>query len=158
VSRTIRRSAQGGFCLAPDAFSSGRAYIEIMANIRVMIVDDIERVRQDLQTFLRLSGKIEIVGEAGDGAEAIRLAEDLCPHVVLMDLEMPVMDGYEATRKLKALQPSCRVIALTIHAGDVEQKKAMQAGADDFIVKGAPLDMLLQSIRAAVAEPQNTDP
>jgi DNA-binding NarL/FixJ family response regulator len=129
-----------------------------MADIRVLIVDDIDRVRQDLRTFLTLSGDIEIVGEARDGGEAIRLAESLRPQVVLMDLEMPVMDGYAAAHQVKALQPGCRVIALTIHGGDAEQKKALQAGVDDFIVKGAPLDVLLQSIRAVAAAPKDSNP
>ena len=120
-----------------------------MADIRVLIVDDVERVRQDLRTFLTLTGNIEVVAEAGDGSEAIRLVEALHPQVVLMDLEMPVMDGFEATRQIKAFQPSCRVIALTIHAGENEQQTAMQAGADDFIVKGASLERLLESIRTA---------
>ena len=122
------------------------AYIEYMADIRVLIVDDVERVRQDLRTFLTLTGNIEIVGEASNGLEAIHLVETLCPQVVLMDLEMPVMDGYEATRQIKILQPSCRVITLTIHGDSTEEQRAFQAGADNFIVKGAPMEMLLQAI------------
>ena len=117
-----------------------------MADIRVLIVDDVERVRQDLCTFLTLTGDIEIVGEAGNGLEAIRLVEALCPQVVLMDLEMPIMDGYEAARQIKANHPSCRVIALTIHGSEAERQKALQAGADVFIVKGAPMEMLLRAI------------
>lgn len=120
-----------------------------MADIRVLIADDVERVRQDLRTFLTLSGEIEIVAEAADGLEAVRLAEVLRPRVILMDLEMPVLDGYEAARQIKAMQPACRVIALTIHAGEAERQRAMRAGADDFIVKGAALEELLRSIRAA---------
>jgi DNA-binding NarL/FixJ family response regulator len=123
-----------------------------MNDIRVLIVDDVERVRRDLRTFLTLTGSIEIVGEARDGLEAIRLAETLCPQVILMDLEMPILDGYEATRQIKENHPSCRVIALTIHAGEGAQSKAFQAGADDFIYKGAPLEMLLQTIRAAATD------
>jgi DNA-binding NarL/FixJ family response regulator len=118
-----------------------------MADIRVMIVDDMERVRQDLCTFLTLTGNIEIVGEASNGLEAIRLVETLRPQVILMDLEMPIMDGYEAARQIKALQPSCRVIALSIHAGEEERQQALQAGMAALIVKGAPLEMLLQAIR-----------
>ena len=118
-----------------------------MTTIRVLIVDDTERVRQDLRTFLTLTGDIEIVGEACNGSEAIRLVEALRPQVVLMDLEMPFMDGYEATRQIKANHPSCRVIALTIHGGEREQQKAFQAGADEFIVKGAPLETLMEAIR-----------
>ena len=122
-----------------------------MATIRVLIVDDTERVRQDLRTFLTLTGNIEIVGEASNGSEAIRLVDALCPQVILMDLEMPIMDGYEATHQIKVRQPSCRVITLTIHAGEIEQQRAFQAGADDFIVKGVPLETLLQAIWATHA-------
>ena len=113
---------------------------------RVLIVDDVERVRQELRTFLTLAGDIEIVGEAGNGSEAVRLVEVLRPQVVLMDLEMPVMDGFEAARQIKALQPSCRIIALTIHAGEVEQQQALQVGMSHMIPKGEPLDVLLQAI------------
>ena len=117
-----------------------------MANIRVLIVDDMERVRLDLRTFLTLTGNIEIVGEARDGLEAVRLVETLCPQVVLMDLEMPVMDGYEAARQIKTNHPSCRVIALSIHAGEAERQQALQVGMEDLIVKGAPLEILLRAI------------
>lgn len=117
-----------------------------MAEIRVLIVDDMERVRQDLRTFLTLSGDIEIVAEAGDGLEAIRLAKALHPQVILMDLEMPILDGYQATSRIKGSQPSCRIIALTIHDGEAAQEKALQAGADDFISKGSSLNRLLESI------------
>ena len=106
-----------------------------MANIRVLIVDDTERVRQDLHTFLTLTGDIAIVGEASNGLEAVQQAEISHPQVVLMDLEMPIMDGYKAIRQIKAIQPACRVIALTIHGGEAEQQRAFGAGADDFIVK-----------------------
>jgi DNA-binding NarL/FixJ family response regulator len=117
-----------------------------MADIRVLIVDDMERVRQDLRTYLTLAGNIEVIGEASDGWEAIHLVETLLPQVVLMDLEMPVMDGYEASRKIKVVLPFCRIIALTIHGGEAEQMRAFQAGADDFIVKGAPLKTLIEAI------------
>jgi len=123
-----------------------------MANIRVLIVDDVERVRQDLRTFLSLTGGIEVVGEACNGLEAVQLAEALCPQVILMDLEMPIVDGYEAARQIKARKPACRVIILSIHAGEAEQQKAFQIGADAFLAKGAPLDVLLQMIQAANEE------
>jgi DNA-binding NarL/FixJ family response regulator len=135
------------FNLTSDVSFVFRAYIEGMNNIRVLIVDDVERVRQDLCTFLSLTGNIEVVGEASNGLEAVRLAETLCPQVILMDLEMPVMDGYEAARQIKANHPSCRVIALSIHAGEAERQQALQAGMTDLIVKGAPLEMLLRAIR-----------
>jgi DNA-binding NarL/FixJ family response regulator len=122
-----------------------------MAEIRVLIVDDMERVRQDLRTFLTLTGDIKIIGEASNGREAIHLTETLCPQVILMDLEMPVLNGYEAIRQIKASQPSCRIIALTIHEGQADQEKAFQAGADDFITKGPSQDRLLEVIHTISA-------
>ena len=126
-----------------------RAYIEHMTNLRVLIVDDAERVRQDLRTFLTLNGNIEIIGEACNGLEAIHLVQALHPQVVLMDLEMPFVDGFEAARQIKIFQPACRIIVLTIHGEEAEREKAFSAGADDFIVKGAPLKSLLEAIQKA---------
>jgi len=113
---------------------------------RVLIVDDSPQVRQELRTLLPLAGDIEIVGEAADGLEAIRLAEALRPQVVLIDLEMPVLDGYEATRQIKIRCPSCRVVALTVHGYEAARQKASQAGVDVFLVKGAPLEALVRAI------------
>ena len=149
--RKIILPPEASFNLPPDVSLLFRAYIECMTDIRVLIVDDVERVRQSLCTFLTLAGNIQIVGEASNGLEAIRLVEELCPQVVLMDLEMPMMDGFEATRQIKANHPACRVIALTIHAGAAEQQRAFQAGADDFIVKGAPLEVLMKTFGNAPA-------
>lgn len=128
----------------------------IQEAIRVLIVDDAREVRQGLATTLGLAARnlrpgIEVIGEAGDGREAVEQAQSLHPDVVLMDLEMPIMDGYEAARQIKANRPDCRVIALTIHAGEAERQRAFQAGADDFVVKGAPLGTLVQAIRNAPA-------
>jgi DNA-binding NarL/FixJ family response regulator len=113
---------------------------------QVLIVDDSPQVRQELRTLLPLAGDIEIVAEAADGQEAIRLAQALQPDVVLMDLEMPVLDGYEATRQIKAGFPSCRVIALTVHGYEAARQKAMEAGADIFLVKGGSIETLVQAI------------
>ena len=119
---------------------------EDMATTRVLIVDDIPRVREDLRMLLTLVGDIEIVGEAANGLEAVHQLEVLRPEAILMDLVMPVMDGYAATQRVKALDPACRVIALTVHGYESACQKAMQAGVDAFVVKGAPLDTLLQAI------------
>jgi DNA-binding NarL/FixJ family response regulator len=113
---------------------------------RVLIVDDSRQVRQELRTLLPLAGDIEIVGEAADGREAIHLAQALQPEVVLMDLEMPVLDGYEATRQIKAGCPSCRVVAMTVHGYEEARQKAMQAGVDVFLVKGVSVEALIQAI------------
>jgi DNA-binding NarL/FixJ family response regulator len=113
---------------------------------RVLIADDNPQVRQELHTLLPLAGGIEIVGEASDGREAIRLARALRPEVVLMDLEMPVLDGYEATRQIKANSPSCRVVALTVHGYEAARQKASQSGVDVFLVKGGSVESLVQAI------------
>ena len=116
---------------------------------RLLIVDDSPQVRQELRTLLPLAGDIEIVGEAANGLEAIRQAEVLQPEVILMDLEMPVLDGYEATRQIKTRCPSCRVIALTVHGYEAARQKASQAGVDVFIVKGTPLERLVEAIHCS---------
>lgn len=115
-------------------------------SIPVLIVDDVVEVRRDLATALTLAGNVEIVGEAGNGLEAVRLAESLEPAVVLMDLEMPVMDGYEATSRIKVRLPACRIIALTVHSYESARRKAIRAGVDDFVVKGVPLESLVRAI------------
>jgi len=102
-------------------------------------VDDVREVRRDLRTALTLAGNIEIVGEAANGLEAVRLAES-------MDLEMPVIDGYAATRQIKAQCPACRVIALTVHGYESARRKAIESGVNDFVVKGVSLESLVKVI------------
>ena len=117
-----------------------------MAATRILIVDDIPQVREDLRTLLTLIGDIEIVGVAVNGLDGVRQADALRPEAVLMDLEMPVLDGYEATQQIKTLDPNCRIIALTIHDEEEARQKAAQAGVDAFIVKGAPVETLVRAI------------
>jgi DNA-binding NarL/FixJ family response regulator len=121
-----------------------------MSAIRVLIVDDVAQVRQDLRTVLTLSADaehpIEIVGEAANGLEAIHQAGALQPDVVLIDLEMPLLDGYEASSRIKSHCPGCRVIALTVHDYESARQKAHQVRIDDFIVKGTPVETLVQAI------------
>ena len=88
-----------------------------MTATRVLIVDDTAQVRLDLRTVLTLAGDIEIVGEATNGLEAIHLTEALQPEAIVMDLEMPVMDGYKAARQIKARWPACRRISEDVRAG-----------------------------------------
>lgn len=128
-----------------------------MAGIRVIIVDDVQDVRQDLSTLLTLAGDmetgrpVEVIGEAANGLEAVQMVQALKPDVVLMDLEMPIMDGYEAARKIKSLSPAPRVIALSVHGYPEARQKASQAGVDELIVKGAPLGTILETISRANA-------
>lgn len=120
-------------------------------SIRVLIVDDLPQVREGLAMVLNLAAsaakpRIEIVGEAQNGIEAIHQVQELHPDVILMDLEMPILDGYQATREIKTNCPTCRVIALTVHDYAAARHKASQAGMDAFIVKGDPIETLVQAI------------
>ncbi|MDD5368847.1 MAG: response regulator transcription factor [Anaerolineaceae bacterium] len=116
------------------------------ARRRVLLIDDNPQVRQDLRLFLELPGELKVVGEATNGQEAIRLTHDLTPDAVVMDLEMPVMDGYEATRQIKSLPCPPRVIILSVYAGPDEREKAHVAGADGFLVKGCIYEDLVNAI------------
>jgi len=117
-----------------------------MNRVRVLVVDDMAQVRQGLRTVLSLAEEIEVVGEAIDGYEAIQQVEALHPDVVLMDLEMPEMDGYTATLQVKSRWPSCRIIALSVHSYPEARQKADQSGVDEFIEKGASVKEILQAI------------
>ncbi len=121
------------------------------ATIRVLIVDDMAQVRKDLRQALSLISqaseeRIEITGEAGNGEEAIRQVEKLDPDVVLMDLGMPGMDGWTASRQIKLAHPHIRVIALTVHGHAEARRKAELAGIDIFLEKGLPLIEIVQAI------------
>ena len=117
------------------------------AKIRILIVDDKAHVRQGLQTVLQLSEGFEIVGEACNGLEAIRAVELHKPEVVLMDLEMPVLGGLEATRRIKEQHPEIGVVIITIHGSDDVREQAMRAGSDAFVEKEAPTKDLIATIQ-----------
>jgi DNA-binding NarL/FixJ family response regulator len=104
----------------------------------VLLVDDQPAVRQGLRLLLQLESRIVILGEAGSAAEALALAEVLRPDVVIMDVEMPGMDGIEATALLVAMLPQCSVIILTINGSAATRARAMSAGARAFVEKGRP--------------------
>ena len=115
--------------------------------INVLLVDDVTSVRKGLSTVLQLMDDLTIVGEAKNGLEAIRLAEKLKPDVNLMDLAMPELDGFEATKRIKAQHPEISIIAFSIHDDDKTREKACAAGADAFIEKEAETQLLISAIR-----------
>ncbi len=120
-------------------------------SIRLLIVDDHGVVRQGLRMYLALDPELEVVGEAANGADALRLAHELEPDVVLMDLLMPVMDGIAATLAIRHELPEVEVIALTSVLEDSAVYGAMRAGAIGYLLKDTEADELCRAIKAAAA-------
>jgi DNA-binding NarL/FixJ family response regulator len=119
--------------------------------IRVLIADDHGVVRQGLRMYLALDPELEVVGEAANGAEALRLAHELGPDVVLMDLLMPIMDGTTATAAIRHELPEVEVLALTSVLEDSAIYGAMRAGAIGYLLKDTQAEELCRSIKAAAA-------
>ena len=119
--------------------------------IRVLIADDHSVVRQGLRMFLSADPEIEIVGEARDGAEALALARELRPDVILMDLLMPVMDGIAATAAVRRQVPATEVVALTSVLEDATVVDAVRAGAIGYLLKDTEAHELRRAIKAAAA-------
>ncbi|WP_326562859.1 response regulator transcription factor [Micromonospora sp. NBC_01796] len=117
--------------------------------IRVLVVDDQALVRAGVALLLRTAGGFDIVGEAADGSEAVRLAQRLHPDVVLMDLRMPRMDGIEATRRILDHHPAARVLVLTTFADDANIYGALGAGAIGYLVKDGEPEALIEAVRRA---------
>ena len=117
--------------------------------IRVLLVDDQALFREGLATLLSVHDDLVVVGEAGDGREGFELTEKLAPHVVLMDLRMPVLGGVEATRRLRAQHPEVRVIVLTTFDDDDEVFEALRLGAAGYLLKDSSSAKLVEAIRAA---------
>jgi DNA-binding NarL/FixJ family response regulator len=115
--------------------------------IRVLIVDDHPVVREGLAAMLSTQRDLLVVGEAGDGAEAEQKVEELSPDVVLMDLEMPRVDGPEAIQRIRGKHPDAKVLVLTAYDTDERILDAVQAGAQGYLLKGAPREELFRAIR-----------
>jgi DNA-binding NarL/FixJ family response regulator len=115
--------------------------------IRVLLVDDQELVRSGFRLILDLAEGIEVVGEAADGREAVRLAKELHPDVVLMDVRMPELDGIEATQRLQHAGVDARILVLTTFDLDDYVYGALKAGASGFLLKDAPREQLVTAIR-----------
>ena len=119
---------------------------------RVLIADDSVRARDGLRALLTMRPEIEVVGEASNGQDAVRLVAECRPDIVLMDLRMPVLDGIQATRLIKQQWPAVIVVVLTMYA--VEQSAALAAGADAFLIKGNAPNRLLAALGVEVLDNQ----
>ncbi|WP_347490245.1 response regulator transcription factor [Desulfoscipio sp. XC116] len=117
--------------------------------IRVLLIDDHEMVRMGLAAYLATDEEIEVIGEASDGAEGVRLASSLRPDVILMDLVMEGMDGIEATRRVIKENPEARIIVLTSFIDDETVYPVIEAGAMSYILKTARAPKIAEAIRAA---------
>ncbi len=126
--------------------------------IRVLVVDDHAVVRDGLELLLERFESVTCIGAAADGAEAVALAEDLRPDVVLMDLSMPVMDGIEATQRIVAAHPEVAVVVLTTFADDRHVMAAIDAGAVGYLLKDSGPDQLLAGVEAAARGESPLDP
>jgi DNA-binding NarL/FixJ family response regulator len=121
------------------------------ATIRVVLADDQPLVRAALRVLIADTPGMDVAGEAGTGAEAVRLVRDTCPDIVLMDIRMPGMDGIEATRMVTAGAGTTRVVILTTFDDDDYVYAALRAGASGFLVKDMALDDILAAIRVVAA-------
>jgi DNA-binding NarL/FixJ family response regulator len=116
--------------------------------IRILTVDDHPLLREGIAAILGLQPDMQLVGEAEDGAQAIKSFRELKPDVTLMDLQMPILNGVETIGRIRKDFPDARIIVLTTYAGDVQALRAMRAGAAGYLLKGALRRDLLEAIRA----------
>lgn len=123
--------------------------------IRVMIVDDVSETRENVRKLLQFESDVEVVGVARTGKEAIQVSQDLHPDVVLMDINMPDMDGITATEAIRAKQPAVQVVILSVQSDQNYMRRAMLAGARDFLTKPPMGDELISAIRRAGAMAQS---
>jgi len=122
-----------------------------MARIRILLADDHAVVRQGFKMILAAQADMEIVGEAGNGREAVELAEKLRPEVAVMDVAMPELNGIEATRRLAHSTPHTRVLALSMHKDSVYVREILRAGARGYLLKDSPSAELLAAVRAVAS-------
>ena len=120
-----------------------------MNRVTVLLVDDQALFREGMRTLLSVEPGIEVVGEAADGQEALRQVRRLAPQVILMDLRMPVMNGVESTRRIRAEAPESRIIVLTTFDDEEDVFEALRAGAVGYLLKDAPRGKLMEAIAAA---------
>jgi DNA-binding NarL/FixJ family response regulator len=126
--------------------------------MRVIICDDQAIVREGLEMLLKLEPDIEVVGVAGDGAAAVEMAAQKKPDMVLMDLKMPIMNGVEATRQIRAKYPEVKVLVLTTYDDDEWVFDAIRAGASGYLLKDTPRNEVLKAIRGTVTGKTYVDP
>jgi DNA-binding NarL/FixJ family response regulator len=129
-----------------------------MGTISVLLADDHAVVRQGLRMLLQTESGIDIVGEAENGTQAVELAEELKPAVVLMDVAMPSMNGAQASRQIRRASPASRILVLSSYSDDRIVDELLEAGVSGFLVKGAAASDLIKAIREVTAGSQYFSP
>jgi DNA-binding NarL/FixJ family response regulator len=119
-----------------------------MDKLRVLLADDHETVREGIKLIIDAQDDMEVVGEAGDGREAIRLSQELLPDVLVMDVSMPELNGLKAAAKLKRVAPAIKILTLTRHTDEAYLQELLQAGVSGYVLKQSASDELLRAIRA----------
>ena len=119
-----------------------------MAKLRILLADDHETVREGIRLIINAQDDMEVVGEAGDGREAIRLAGELEPDMLIMDISMPVLNGLKAAATLKRDYAGIKILTLTRHTDEAYLKELLQAGVSGYVLKQSASDELLRAIRA----------
>jgi DNA-binding NarL/FixJ family response regulator len=121
-----------------------------MDNIRILIADDHRLIRQGIRAMLDHEADMEVVAEAADGPTAVEMAGRLAPDVVVMDVNMPDMDGVEATRRIRGANPEARIVALSAYSDSRSASEMLRAGAAGYVLKTAPVEELTAALRAIV--------
>jgi DNA-binding NarL/FixJ family response regulator len=129
----------------------------VEAPVRLLLADDHTMLREALRRSLESRG-IDVVGEAADGDEAVRLAEELAPDVVLMDVSMPILDGVEATRLIRERTPDVHVVMLTMHVDHDVLVRAVRAGASAYLVKDCTTEAVVDTVRRAASGEEAMSP
>ncbi|CAN5542938.1 response regulator transcription factor [soil metagenome] len=129
-----------------------------MNNLRIFIAEDHETVRDGLRLIINAQADMEVCGECGDGRTAVKMAQELQPDVVVMDVTMPELNGLKATRKLKQLCPQMKILTLTRHTDDGYLQELLRAGASGYVLKQSPSSEMLRAIRAIAKGGNYLDP
>jgi DNA-binding NarL/FixJ family response regulator len=127
------------------------AAVNLPGRIRVLIADDHRLFGQALEAILATDDRLEVVGHAGDGSEAVQLALSVQPEVILMDISMPIMDGFQATKQIRKQRPEARVIMLTGSNSRIDVDRAREAGAAGYVTKDRIAAELIDAILEVVA-------
>jgi DNA-binding NarL/FixJ family response regulator len=126
--------------------------------LRILIAEDHQTVREGIKLLIRAQEDMEVVGEAGDGEEAIKLAKQLDPDLLLMDVSMPGMNGLKATKELRKIRPDMRILTLTRHTDDGYLRQLIGAGSNGYVLKQSAPEQLINAIRAVAGGEAFLDP